>query len=64
VFENWGEYIQNETLADELRLVESEYPELQEAKIGDETVRLRVERLALESDAAPESAAAPDETNQ
>jgi isoleucyl-tRNA synthetase len=64
VFENWGEYIQNETLADELRLVESEYPELQEAKIGDETVRLRVERLALESDAAPESAAALDETNQ
>jgi isoleucyl-tRNA synthetase len=44
-FEKWGDYIQNETLADELRLVPRDYPELLEAKIGDETVHFRVERL-------------------
>jgi hypothetical protein len=27
VFEKWGDYIQNETLADELRLVPRDYPE-------------------------------------
>jgi isoleucyl-tRNA synthetase len=46
VFENWGDYIQNETLAEELRLVPRDYPELLEAKIGDETVHFRVDRLS------------------
>jgi isoleucyl-tRNA synthetase len=45
VFEVWGDYIQNETLADELRLVEATYPELNEAKVGEETVRFRVEKM-------------------
>ncbi len=45
VFENWGDYIQSETLADELRLVAADYPELGEAKVGEETVRFRVEKM-------------------
>jgi isoleucyl-tRNA synthetase len=46
VFEKFGDYIQQETLADELRLVAGDYPELLDVKIGDEQIRLRVERLA------------------
>jgi len=45
VFENWGDYVQSETLADELRLVANDYPELLDAKVGDETVRFRVEKM-------------------
>ncbi|HVF85005.1 MAG TPA: DUF5915 domain-containing protein, partial [Abditibacteriaceae bacterium] len=45
VFENWGDYIQSETLADELRLVADDYPELVEAKVGEEIVRFRVEKM-------------------
>jgi isoleucyl-tRNA synthetase len=44
VFEAHGELIQNETLADELRLVDENYPEMTEAKVGDELVRVRVEK--------------------
>jgi isoleucyl-tRNA synthetase len=62
VFENWGDYIQNETLAEELRLVPRDYPELLEVKIGDETVHLRVERLAPDELATDESA--PNENEQ
>ena len=53
VLEKFGDYIQQETLADELRLVGSDYPELSEAKVGDETIRFRVERLAPD-DAGPQ----------
>jgi len=45
VFGEFGDFIQSETLADELRLVPEDYPETSEAKVGDETVRLRVEKL-------------------
>jgi len=45
VFENWGDYVQSETLADELRLVANDYPELLDAKVGDEIVRFRVEKM-------------------
>jgi isoleucyl-tRNA synthetase len=48
VLEQFGDYIQQETLADELRLVGSDYPELSEAKVGDGTVRFRVERLGAD----------------
>jgi len=48
VLEHFGDYIQQETLADELRLVGSDYPELTEAKVGDETVAFRVERLSAD----------------
>ncbi|HVF09867.1 MAG TPA: DUF5915 domain-containing protein, partial [Abditibacteriaceae bacterium] len=51
VFAQFGDYIQQETLADELRLVAGDYPELLDAKIGDEQIRLRVERLEIASDA-------------
>jgi isoleucyl-tRNA synthetase len=49
VFENWGDYVQSETLADELRLVADDYPELLDAKVGDETVRFRVEKMPDEA---------------
>ncbi len=45
VLEKFGDYIQSETLADELRLVGGDYPELLEAKMGEETVRVRVEKI-------------------
>ncbi len=45
VLEGFGDVIQAETLADELRFVGADYPELADAKMGDETVRLRVERV-------------------
>jgi len=45
VLEKFGDTVQSETLADELRLVDGDYPELIEAKVGEETVRLRVEKL-------------------
>jgi isoleucyl-tRNA synthetase len=45
VLENHGDYIQDETLADELRFVDADYPELSEAEVGEETLRLRVEKL-------------------
>jgi isoleucyl-tRNA synthetase len=45
VFGDFGDFIQSETLADELRLVPEDYPEMSEAKVGDETVRLRVEKM-------------------
>jgi len=45
VFEKFGDYIQSETLADELRLVDADYPEMTEVKIGDEKVLLRVEKI-------------------
>lgn len=45
VLEKFGDLIQNETLADELRLVDAQYPELIEAKCGDETWHFRVEKL-------------------
>ncbi len=50
VFEAHGDLIQSETLADELRLVDENYPEMTEAKVGDETVRLRVEKAAKEAE--------------
>ena len=45
VLEGFGDVIQTETLADELRFVAADYPELGDAKMGDETVRLRVEQV-------------------
>ncbi len=44
VFEKFGDTIQAETLADELRLVPADYPELMQVKIGDESIGLRVEK--------------------
>jgi isoleucyl-tRNA synthetase len=45
VLEKFGDLIQSETLADELRLVDVDYPELSEAKVGEETWRFRVEKI-------------------
>jgi hypothetical protein len=45
VLEHWGDFIQNETLAEELRFVLPDYPELAEAKIGEEIWRFGVEKL-------------------
>ena len=45
VLESFGDVIQGETLADELRFVSSDYPGLIEAKMGDETLRLAVEKV-------------------
>ncbi len=45
VLENWGDFIQSETLAEELRFVDSAYPELSEAKVGEESWQFRVEKL-------------------
>ncbi|PQV63929.1 Isoleucyl-tRNA synthetase [Abditibacterium utsteinense] len=45
VLENFGDVIQAETLADELRFVGADYPELGEAKMGEETLRFRVEKM-------------------
>jgi hypothetical protein len=44
VLEKFGDYIQVETLADELRFVDEAYPGLSDAKMGDETLRLGVEK--------------------
>ena len=51
VFEAHGDLIQSETLADELRLVDAEYPEMTEARVGEEVVRVRVEKLAEDEEA-------------
>jgi isoleucyl-tRNA synthetase len=48
VLEKFGDYIQSETLADELRFVGEDYPELSEAKMGEETLRFRVEKVVGE----------------
>ncbi len=48
VLEGFGDLIQSETLADELRFVDADYPELGDAKMGEETIRLRVERMPNE----------------
>jgi isoleucyl-tRNA synthetase len=48
VLENWGDFVQNETLADELRFVDAEYPELSEAPVGEETLRFRVEKITAD----------------
>ena len=45
VLEGFGDVIQSETLADELRFVDANYPELSDAKMGEEVVQLRVERI-------------------
>ena len=45
LFEVWGETIQNETLADELRLVDADYPDMNDITLGEETVGLRVEKI-------------------
>jgi isoleucyl-tRNA synthetase len=45
VLEKFGDLVQSETLADELRLVDANYPELSEAKAGEETWKFRVEKL-------------------
>jgi isoleucyl-tRNA synthetase len=45
VLEAFGDIMQSETLADELRFVDAAYPELSEAKMGEETLRFRVERV-------------------
>ncbi|MBW3636556.1 MAG: isoleucine--tRNA ligase [Armatimonadetes bacterium] len=45
VLEHFGDYLQSETLADELRFVDGAYPELSEAKMGEETLRFRVEKV-------------------
>ncbi len=48
VLEEFGDYIQVETLADELRFVLADYPGLGEAKMGEETLRLGVEKVEIE----------------
>jgi isoleucyl-tRNA synthetase len=50
VLEAFGDYIQNETLADELRFVEAGYPELTEAKMGEEILRVGVEKVLVETE--------------
>ena len=45
MLEGFGDLIQDETLADELRLVDAGYPELQSVVLGEETIRFRVEKL-------------------
>jgi isoleucyl-tRNA synthetase len=50
VLEKFGDLIQGETLADELRLVDANYPELTDAKVGEETWRFRVEKLEPETE--------------
>jgi isoleucyl-tRNA synthetase len=50
VLEKFGDLIQGETLADELRLVDANYPELTEAKVGEEAWKFRVEKLEPESE--------------
>ncbi len=49
VLEAFGEYVQSETLADELRFVLGDYPGLGQAKMGEETLRLGVERSGVET---------------
>lgn len=49
VLEKFGDYVQQETLAEELRLVDGGYPELAEVKMGDEQLCLRVEKLEEQS---------------
>jgi isoleucyl-tRNA synthetase len=43
-----GDYVQEETLADELRIVDADYPEMQEIHVGSDeharTLKLRVEK--------------------
>jgi len=43
VLEHFGDTIQTETLADELRFVDANYPDLSDGKMGEETLRFRVE---------------------
>jgi isoleucyl-tRNA synthetase len=50
VLEKFGDYIQEETLAEELRLVDAAYPELTAIEAGDEALNIRVEKF----DEAPE----------
>lgn len=45
VLEKFGDLVQNETLADELRLVDANYPELTQAKCGEENWKFRVEKI-------------------
>ncbi len=45
VLEEFGDYLQRETLADELRLVDADYPSLSEVKVGDEVLRVGVEKV-------------------
>ncbi len=45
VLEGFGDTIQSETLADELRFVDANYPELSDGKMGEETLRFRVEKV-------------------
>ncbi len=45
VLEKFGDYIQEETLAQELRLVGGDYPELTSVEVGEETLHLRVEKV-------------------
>jgi isoleucyl-tRNA synthetase len=45
VLEHWGDFIQSETLADELRFVLADYPGLLDARVGEETWRFGVEKL-------------------
>jgi isoleucyl-tRNA synthetase len=62
MMENFGDYVQGETLADELRLVDPAYPELNDVKIGEETIRFRVERLAPDAPLMEEAEEAEAET--
>ena len=45
VLEEFGDYLQRETLADELRLVDADYPSLSDVKVGDEVLRVGVEKV-------------------
>jgi isoleucyl-tRNA synthetase len=50
ILEHFGDYVQQETLAEELRIVGADYPELREANIGSdeysETIKFYVEKMA------------------
>jgi isoleucyl-tRNA synthetase len=48
VLEKFGDYVQSETLAEELRFVDADYPELTEAPMGEEKIQFRVERVEVE----------------
>jgi isoleucyl-tRNA synthetase len=45
VLENWGDFIQGETLAEELRFVLADYPGLSNAKVAEENWQFGVEKL-------------------
>jgi isoleucyl-tRNA synthetase len=54
MLELFGDVVQSETLAEELRLVDADYPELVDIQLGEEAVRFRVEKFAVPEGTRPE----------